>query len=218
MRPLRTVIHTHPRLFTGLAVGIAVGWLVADADLLRRVLLGWNSAVWTYLLLMALLMVRARPGQVKASAENEDESGAMVLMLVCVAAIASLVAIVFELANAEHLQGGPPLARYAFTLLTVTGSWLLVATIFTLHYARHFYRSHSKPPLRFPEEEHNPDYWDFLYFSFTIAVALQTADVAVMSRSMRRMVLLQSVLTFIFNTAILGLSINIAAGLVGGGS
>lgn len=215
MRFSRTVLHSHPRLLSGLAIGIAVGWLATDADPLRRVLLGWNSGVWAYLLLIAFLMARARPEQVKASAENEDESDLMVLLLVCVAAVASLVAIVFELANADHRQAGPPLARYAFTLITVAGSWLMVATMFTLHYARHFYRAHAAPPLRFPEEERNPDYGDFLYFSFTIAVALQTADVAVLSRRMRRMVLLQSVLTFVFNTAILGLSINIAAGLVG---
>jgi uncharacterized membrane protein len=215
MRPLRTVIHRHPRLFTGIAVGIAVGALMpATVEPLRRMLLGWNGAVWTYLALMALLMARARPAQVKASAENEDESDGMVLMLVCIAAIASLAAIIFELANTRHQQAGASLANYGFTLVTVLGSWLLVATIFTLHYTRHFYRSGGQP-LRFPDQEKNPDYWDFLYFSFTIAVALQTSDVDVMSGRMRKIVLLQSVLTFIFNTAILGLSVNIAAGLIG---
>jgi uncharacterized membrane protein len=216
MRPLKTVIHRHPRLFTGVAVGIAVGWLMPPAvEPLRRMLLGWNGAVWSYLGLMALLMARARPAQVKASAENEDESDGMVLMLVCIAAIASLAAIIFELANTRHQQAAASLANYGFTLVTVIGSWLLVATIFTLHYARHFYRSGSQPPLRFPDHEKNPDYWDFLYFSFTIAVALQTSDVEVMSGRMRKIVLLQSVLTFVFNTAILGLSVNIAAGLIG---
>ncbi len=216
MRPLKTVIHTHPRLFVGITIGIVAGWLVpADADVLGRVLLGWNCGVWSYLLLMAILMARARPAQVRASAENEDESGGVVLMLICIAAVASVAAIVFELANAHNDQPGPPLLRYAFTALTVIGSWLLVATIFTLHYARHFYRAGGRPPLRFPDDEANPDYWDFVYFAFTVAVAVQTADVAVMSRPMRRIVVLQAVLTFFFNTAILGLSVNIAAGLIG---
>lgn len=216
MRPLKTIIHRHPRLFTGLGVGIAVGMLMPPTvEPLRRMLLGWNGAVWTYLGLMGFLMARARPAQVKASAENEDESDGIVLMLVCIAAIASLAAIIFELANTRHQQTGPSLASYGFTLLTVIGSWLLVATIFTLHYTRHFYRSGGQPPLHFPDQTKNPDYWDFLYFSFTIAVALQTSDVEVMSGRMRKIVLLQSVLTFVFNTAILGLSVNIAASLVG---
>ena len=109
------------------------------------------------------------------------------------------------------------LAHYAFTGSTIFGSWCLVATLFTFHYARVFYRSPvEQRALRFPDNEQNPDYWDFLYFSFTIAVAAQTSDVSVMSRSMRKTVLAQSVLCFLFNVAIIGLSINIAAGLVGG--
>jgi uncharacterized membrane protein len=69
--------------------------------------------------------------------------------------------------------------------------------------------------LCFPDKEENPDYWDFLYFSFTIAVAAQTSDITVMSHSMRKAVLAQSVLSFLFNVAIIGLSINLAASLVG---
>jgi uncharacterized membrane protein len=71
-----------------------------------------------------------------------------------------------------------------------------------------------QPPLTFPEPQLQPDYWDFLYFAFTISVAVQTSDVTVRSRQMRQIVLGQSVLCFFFNLAILGLSINIAASLI----
>ena len=216
MRLLRKAIHSHPRLLAGIAAGIATV-LLAPADLhpVTRVLLGWNGGVWSYLLLIAILMARATPAQVRQSAANEDETARVVLLLVCIAAVASLAAIILELANAHGRQPGPPLLRYGFTVVTIAGSWLLVAVIFTLHYARLFYATDGKPPLRFPDDEANPDYWDFLYFSFTIAVAVQTADVAVMTRGMRKIVTLQALLTFLFNAAILGLSINIAAGLIG---
>lgn len=216
MRPFGKTIHSHPRLFIGVVVGLAAGWLSpADSDPVQRILVGWNSAVWTYLLLMAFLMAGAQAAHVRASAENEDESSGVVLMLVCICAIASIAAIIFELASGSDHQAGPPLLRYTFTVVTLTGSWLMVATIFTVHYARMFYRASANRALRFPDDEQNPNYWDFLYFSFTIAVAVQTSDVAVMSRQMRKIVLLQSVLSFLFNTAILGLSINIAASLIG---
>jgi uncharacterized membrane protein len=105
--------------------------------------------------------------------------------------------------------------RYAFTALTVIGSWLLVGVLFCFHYAHLYYRApEGRAPLRFPDEGLAPNYWDFLYFSFTIAVAVQTSDVSVMSRTMRKLVLGQSVLSFFFNLLILGLSINIAAGFV----
>ena len=106
--------------------------------------------------------------------------------------------------------------HYAFTGATIFGSWCLLATVFTFHYARLFYLSPiEQRALRFPDNEENPDYWDFLYFSFTIAVAAQTSDVSAMSRLMRKTVLAQSTLSFLFNVAIIGLSINIAASLVG---
>jgi uncharacterized membrane protein len=70
--------------------------------------------------------------------------------------------------------------------------------------------------IKFPDETANfePDYSDFLYFSFTIAVASQTADVVITNRSVRRLVLLQSVLSFVFNTAIVAFTINMAASLL----
>jgi uncharacterized membrane protein len=100
--------------------------------------------------------------------------------------------------------------------MTLFGSWCLIGTLFTFHYAHVFYMSPAdNRALGFPDHLQNPDYWDFLYFAFTIAVAAQTSDVTVLSRSMRKTVLAQSVLSFAFNLAILGLSINIAAGIVG---
>jgi uncharacterized membrane protein len=161
------------------------------------------------------MMARAQSAQVRRRAAIEDENDTMILVLICVAATSSIGAVVFGLSQAKDFLPGPKEIRYLFTGLTVLGSWFLVGTMFTLHYARLFYSAeHGKSPLRFPEDEKNPDYWDFLYFAFTIAVAVQTSDVSVMTRSMRKTVLVQSVLTFLFNSAILGLSINIAAGLI----
>lgn len=120
--------------------------------------------------------------------------------------------------NIHRFVRGRPhlLLHYVFTASTILGSWCLLAVLFTFHYARIFYGSSSKlPALSFPDKEQAPNYWDFLYFSVTIAVAAQTSDVQVMTRAMRKAVLAQSVLSFLFNVAILGLSINIAAGLIG---
>ena len=78
-----------------------------------------------------------------------------------------------------------------------------------------FYLPPEDPrPLQFPDDPPEPDYWDFAYFAFTIAVACQTADVSLRSHSMRKTVLAQSVLSFLFNASILGLSVNVAASLV----
>jgi uncharacterized membrane protein len=137
-------------------------------------------------------------------------------MVVSLAAVTSLVAIVVELAAVKSLGVESALPNILLTGATMLGAWFLIPTMYTLHYARHYYRSpENETSLKFPDRHLKPDYWDFLYFSFTIAVASQTSDVVLRSTAVRRTALAQSVLSFFFNVAVLGLSVNIAAGLVG---
>jgi uncharacterized membrane protein len=216
LRLNRALLQAHPRLIAAIVVGVVVALACYGFAPMTRVLLGWNCMAWLYVLLIGWLALRADPVEVRRIAEIEDENAEAVLVLVTVAAVASLVAIVVELATAGHANGSEKIVRYAFTASTVLGSWFLIGTIFTMHYARQFYSADAaQPVLRFPEEERSPDYWDFLYFSFTLSVAVQTSDVAIASRAMRKLVLAHSVIGFLFNTAILGLAINMGAGLVG---
>ncbi|GAC1325995.1 MAG: DUF1345 domain-containing protein [Collimonas sp.] len=212
----RLVFHTHPRLVIALLVGVAVWAILPQGSRLTQLLIGWNAGVWTYLVTLWWMMTRATSKQVKRRAAIEDENDTMILVIICIAAVSSLGAVVLGLTQTKDFLPGPKEIRYLFTGMTVLGSWFMVGTVFALHYARLFYAcSVDKLPLRFPDDEKNPDYWDFLYFSFTMAVAVQTSDVSIMTRPMRKIVLMQSILTFLFNSAILGLSINIAAGLIG---
>ena len=207
--------HTHPRLSAAALLGCLGGFFVPADDLVQHILAGWNIGVWTYLALVFWLTLRAKPGQVRKVACIEDENAGLVLFTVSIAAIASLAAVTLQLAGSKGLDGTAQALHYLYTGLTVAGSWLLIGTIFSLHYARLVYTSdEAKPPLRFADGERQPDYWDFHYFSFTISVAVQTSDVGVAGRALRRVVLAHSVIGFVFNTAILGFTINIAAGLL----
>ncbi len=209
--------RSHLRLTSIVLITIIVSFATPDSwHLVTRALTGWNVAVWANLLHMGWRMVTSSHARVKAIAEREDAGAGTVLAILSIAAPLSLLAIILELTSAKGLSGTDQLFHYVFTGITVLGSWLLLGGIYTLHYARLYYQSPVKSrALRFPDAELNPDYWDFLYFSFTIAVAAQTSDVTVMSSGMRKAVLVQSVLSFFFNAAIIGLSINIAAGLIG---
>ncbi|MFV3305855.1 DUF1345 domain-containing protein [Pseudomonas sp. NY15181] len=216
LRLNRAFLSAHPRLIAAFAGGLLVTLACYRLEPMIRVLVGWNCMAWLYVLLIGWLAWRADPQEVRRLAEIEDENAEAVLVLISVAALASLVAIVFELAAAGHAAGGEKLGRYAFTASTVLGSWFLIGMVFTMHYARMFYSAEGgEPVLRFPDGERSPDYWDFLYFSFTLSVAVQTSDVSVASRAMRKVVLAHSVIGFLFNTAILGLAINLGAGLIG---
>jgi uncharacterized membrane protein len=215
---LLRLIRNRPYLIGAVALGVAVGVLVpGDYSGLRRALIGWNSGVWAYLVIMVTTMMRADHSRVRAIAAKQDESAGAVLVAVIVGAMLSVYAIVSELADMKDASGHRAALHYAFTALTVIGSWLLVGVMYCFHYAHLFYNANKNtPPLRFPEEHVQPNYWDFLYFSFTLSVAVQTSDVQIMTRAMRKLVLGHSILAFFFNLVILGLSVNIAASLING--
>jgi uncharacterized membrane protein len=206
-------------MVTGLVLGVLIGLLLAGTPMrsMVRVLVSWDAAVWTYLALMWIEMARADHVRVRDIAQREDENATVVLTVICFATVASIAAIVLELASSKGGSGSAAgLSHYVVTAVTLIGAWFLIPTIFTLHYARLFFAADKQETaLKFPDHKLDPNYWDFLYFSFTIAVASQTSDVVLRSREVRRVALAQSVLSFYFNVAVLGLCINMAAGLLG---
>jgi uncharacterized membrane protein len=209
-------VRTRPRMFGSAAVGIAVALGAVNVDSpVTRALIGWNVAVWLFLGLIGLMMLRADHEHLRRTAIAQAEGAAAVLAIVIMAAIVSVLAIVFELSAAKRPGAHHALPHVLFALATVAGAWLLLPTLFAMNYASLYYRAEHGDGLQFPgaDKTFRPDYADFLYFSFTIAVASQTADVTISTRPMRRLVLLQSVLSFVFNTTILAFTINIAASL-----
>ncbi len=216
MKVILSHLRAHPRLMLAGALGV-VSALAAPGITtpVTRALLGWNVSVWLYLISVAWIMSRVGPERVKQVAMAQAEGAVVVLIIVTMAAVVSLGAVVYELSLAKAPDSGPTWSRLLSVLATVVGSWLLVPTLFALNYASLFYRQHEGVGLQFPdtEKDFKPDYGDFLYFSFTMAVASQTSDVIVSTRAMRRLVLLQALLSFLFNTSILAFAINIAASL-----
>jgi uncharacterized membrane protein len=211
------ILRNRPRTVIGLAIGIVVAFLVpAHVRPMARTLIGWDAAIWSYLAMIWVHMALAGESRVREYARRDDENAGVVLVVICVATIASVAAIVLELASAKGAGGASTVWHYLLTGLTLIGAWFLIPTIFTLHYARIYYDTDAQETaLKFPDHHLLPNYWDFLYYSFTIAVASQTSDVVLRSREIRRATLAQSILSFYFNVAVLGLCVNIAAGLLG---
>lgn len=196
----------------GLLVALMWPWPVAAST---RGLIGWNAGVWLYLGLVARMMARADHGSLRRFAAAHAEGAQVVLFVLVVAVSASLAAIAVEMSAARGAGNHGAWAHLLFALVTVAASWVLVPTLFTLNYASRYYLQGGQG-FAFPgsDDSFRPDYADFAYVAFTIAVAAQTSDVTITTRPMRRLVLVQSVLSFAFNTTILALAINLAAGLV----
>ena len=207
----------HIRLLTAVAVGVVVFFLLpVQSAPLVRVLVAWNCGVALFLMLIYLWMRSLSAEQICSRFVEEDESAPVILMVVTVAACLSVVAIVLLLSTNRQLPGAVRDLHFILAAVTVVESWLLVPTMFTLQYADLFYSAPApQRPLEFPRTP-MPVFWDFAYFSFTISAACQTPDVTTQDRNVRRMVLAHTIIAFFFNASILGLAINVSAGLISG--
>jgi len=213
----KTYFRTRLRLMIAILAGVICFFALPPAlGYLQRLLIGWNVMAWLYLFFMWFRMLRTEVRDIPHIAKMQDESAGMVLGMVILGCLVSILAILIELTSLKHLSGTPRVLHLMLTGATLVVSWALLPTSFALHYAHHHYLHRSKDvtPMIFPEKPVEPGYWDFLYFSFTIAVASQTADVATGTTDMRQIALLHSVISFVFNLAILGLSVNVGAGLL----
>jgi uncharacterized membrane protein len=210
------LLRYHARVWIGLALGVAVFLLLpAGWSLLDRVLIAWDSGVTAFLVLIFLWMSALNAVQIQSKYAEEDETAPVILVAVTIAALLSLIAIVEPLATLKHVEGRERIAHFALAAVTLIDSWLLVPTMFTTHYADMFYSAEEKDrPLAFPDTD-MPAFWDFAYFSFTIAAACQTADVLTRRSSIRRVLIAHQLISFIFNASILGFAINVTAGLIG---
>jgi uncharacterized membrane protein len=216
------LIQARPRLFVCIAIGILLALIQPhDWQLATRLLIAWNGAVILYLVLGAHMMMRADKLSIRRRAQLTDDGKYAFLGLSILAAIASFTAIVLELAGVKDLSGLDKAAHIALVATTIISSWFFVHLTFTLHYAHEFFADELRTPdptdvrggLIFPGTK-DPHYLDFLYFSYIIGVASQTADVATSSRTMRALALVHGIVSFFFNTTILALTINIAASLL----
>ena len=183
---------------------------------MTRVLVCWNCGVTLFLILIFVWMRRLTAEQICTRYIEEDESAPIIVAVVTIAAIFSLGAIIEPLATLKQVTGTERAGHFALAALTLVNSWILVPTMFTTHYADMFYSAKEDDrPLRFPETP-MPVFWDFAYFSFTIAAACQTADVSTLRAGVRKVVIAHTVVSFLFNASILGFAINVTAGLIGG--
>jgi uncharacterized membrane protein len=210
------IIVVRPRLFTSAAIGLLVFLALSSTDSLMptRLLLGWDVCVALYLLLACRLAAQSKQDRIRRRARLQDEGQMAILALTAIAAFASLAAIFALLGT----SGGPthkPI-HLIFSALTIVLSWAFTHTMFGLHYAHEYYdnRSGKGGGLEFPGQGQEPDYWDFFYFSFVIGMCAQVSDIMISGRTIRRTVFVHSIISFVFNVALLALTVNIAASVI----
>ncbi len=216
------LINARPRLLFSITlmiiVSVALNYLACTTcfTTLEKILVAYNVFQWCYLACLLYIIFTSSYHHIKKRAIIEDESANFVLGVSSIASIVTLVTIALELSSAKEAHGILKSVHLIIPAITLIGVWALLPAMYAIHYAHLYYLTdnEAKRPMHFPDNPEFPDYFDFLYFSVTIAVASQTADVAVTSKRGRRLVLVQSVLAFLFNTSVLALGINVAASLL----
>lgn len=212
------IVRARPRLFLSAAIGVvATGALAAFTGCrpATRLLVGWDIGVALYLALALHMMARSDVGLIRRRAATQDEGQFAILVLTVAAALASLAAIFVELGGAGRTTEARELTPALLAILTIALSWAFVHTIFALHYAHEFYDETDGGGLAFPGgDSPEPDYWDFVYFSLVIGMTSQVSDVGVTNQQIRRTVAAHGVVSFVFNTALLALTINLAASAI----
>jgi uncharacterized membrane protein len=185
---------------------------VTDWRPATRLLVGWDISVGLYLVLVAHVMAVCDVHRIRARAAREDEGQLTILALTVTAALASLAAIFAELGSASGAARRP--SHIVLAALTILLSWAFIQAIFALHYAHEFYDDTDGGGMMFPGGDLEPDYWDFVYFSFVVGMTSQVSDVGVTSKRIRRTVAAHGVVAFVFNAALLALTVNIAASAI----
>ena len=218
--PLLRNVIARPRLLLCAIVGfLTLAILPAEWRWPTRLLIAWNIGTWSYIAAAFIMMAQSTTQTIRRRAVMTDEGRFVVLVLACIAATASFAAIFMQLATVKDAHGLLRAGHLGLAGATIISAWTFTHVMFAQHYAHEYFIERAserelapeyRGGLHFPGEQ-SPDFFD----AFIIGVASQTADIEICSRPMRRVSLVHSLLSFVFNTIVVALTINIASGLVG---
>ena len=209
--------HAITKLLLCIAFAVGVSFLFIETDITSRIMTGWDVFCFCLLLLYWLSFFTTPHAQIRRQAARDDPSRTIIFIIVLVCSAASMLAIILLL-TAKNETNSEKALHVPLALMGMILSWVTVHTLFTVRYAHMYYGNREGNPdthrggLNFPDDQ-LPDFLDFAYFSFVIGMTFQVSDVNISSKKIRRLALLHGFISFIYNTIIVALTINIIAGL-----
>jgi uncharacterized membrane protein len=175
-------------------------------------LAGWAIAAVIFLTWVWRVIAGMPPADTRRVAKHEDPSRFLADAVLLTASVGCLVGVGFALVKADRLHGGGKAALLVLTVTSVLLSWAVVHTVYTLHYARIFYGEPApEGGIEFGSTT-QPAFTDFAYVAFTVGMTYQVSDTNLTTQAMRRTALRHALLSFLFGTFILAVTINVLAG------
>jgi uncharacterized membrane protein len=144
--------------------------------------------------------------------QGRDGDAAWYDVVVIVVGLASLAGVGILLVGGQA-RGGAEVVDALVGAGAVAVGWLCVHTVYVLRYARVYYAS-ERPPIDFNQDE-DPAFSDFAYFSFNLGMAYQVSDTDLRSSDVRRVVLGHTLLAYLYGTIVIAATINLVAGIGG---
>jgi len=209
----RLLISAAVGALVGSVIGIgapSLGWAI-------HLVSGWDAAGITLLVLAWWRIFHETPIETRRHAAADDPGRTLVWLLVLLASTVSLFAAGFVMRRAHGIapNGTAFCLLLGLSLTAVATAWALTHTAYALRYAHLYYRDDDdgEGGLEFPGKI-DPDGFDFAYFSFTLGMCFQVSDVCITSRNIRRAVLSHALLSFLYNTVVLALAMNLVLGFL----
>lgn len=204
----RRELSSGVRLSASAAVGAVVGTIVALADSWAiGGLVAWVVAASTFLLWTWISLWPCDAERTAALARREDPSRPASDALLLGVATASIIAVALIIIPA----GRTGWLSVTLGIACIAVSWIVVHTVFMLKYAR-LYFTEPEGGIGFNQDA-KPRYRDFAYVAFTVGMTFQVSDTDVRDAEIRTTVLRQALISFLFGTIIIAVTINVIAGL-----
>ena len=184
----------------------------------RALLIGFDLGAIVFLALIIVKFGDDKASEMRARAANNEPDHTTLTVIALLIAMVVIAAVWVELSA----KGGRHGTGIALSSLSLCLAWLFANTLFALHYAHVWYLPDDKGKdakdsggLEFPGDDPTPDYWDFAYFSFVLGMTFQVSDVQITEKRVRRLALFHGMLAFLFNIAVVALSVNLMASALG---
>jgi uncharacterized membrane protein len=198
------------RLGLALLTFVAAFAVPLRTPLSTRLVLAYWLATSLYAALICRVMARPTRQEMMAYVRHHGSRSWVPIVTAGCLSLASLVLLVYLGAGVS----GQPSVRgfHVFvSLAAMLVTWMIMNGVFAMRYAALYYApladdlATPRRGLSFPDHELVPDYWDFVYYAFTIGMCYQTSDVLLTSPEMRRQTLVHAIFAFLYVAGILSM-------------
>ena len=199
------------RATVAIIVGVVIGFVVTPfLGLAAGILAGWGTLALVSVVWILLVVWRMDAAQTHAHATEEDPGRGAARVIALTGSFVSIAAVLVVVLQARHAEGWTQFALAGSAVLSVAASWGLIQTDYMLRYAKLYYDGSGGIVSN---QKEDPEYTDFVYFSVGLGMTYQVADTNVTRNAIRRIVIAQTTIAYVFGALILGTIINLVTGL-----